>query len=207
VFGADNFPWQTTLSTGRVVAVLAFSVAAQAMTQLLVRAFYALKNTKTPFYITLVTAVIFFLISALSVKYTAWGVFGLAFALLFSSLAELLLFIVTLQRQLKSFADKAFWWPQVKMIASSFLMAIFLYLPFKILDELVFDTTRTLELIALTLTTSTIGMLVYVYFSLLFEVKELRYLTKIFSTVTRWRRLLASSKEVLVETSADSNEA
>jgi hypothetical protein len=118
----------------------------------------------------------------------------------------LILFIVALQRRLHSFADKIFWWPQLKMITSSFLMAIFLYLPFKILDELVFDTTRTLELIALTLTTRTIGMLVYVYFSLLFEVKELSYLTKIFSTVTRWRRLLASSKEVLVETSSDSNE-
>jgi putative peptidoglycan lipid II flippase len=206
VFGANNFPWQTTLSTGRVVAILAFSVAAQAMAQLLVRAFYALKNTKTPFYITLATAILFFVVSALAVRYTPLGVLGLALALLLSAFAELGLFIVFLQQKLHCFTGKDFWWPQLKMIASSFLMAIFLYLPFKILDELVFDTTRTLELIALTLTTSTIGMLVYIYFSLLFEVKELNYLSKIFSKVSRWRRLLDSSKEMLVETSVEGNE-
>ena len=206
VFGADNFPWQTTLSTGRAVAILAFSIAAQAMTQLLVRAFYALKNTKMPFYITLATVGLFFITSVLAIKYTTWGVLGLAVALLISSFTELGLFIIALQKKLGCFTSKDFLGPQLKMVASSFLMAIFLYLPFKILDELVFDTTRTLELIALTLTTSTIGMLVYIYFSLLFEVKELSYLTKIFSTMTRWRQLLGSSKEVLVETGVESNE-
>ncbi|OGJ37550.1 MAG: murein biosynthesis integral membrane protein MurJ [Candidatus Pacebacteria bacterium RIFOXYB1_FULL_39_46] len=206
IFGADNFPWQTTLSTGRVVAILAFSVAAQAMTQLLVRTFYALKNTKTPLYITLAASSLFFTISALAVAYTSWGVLGLAFSLLISAFIELILFIITLQKKLHCFTFRDFWWPQIKMISSSFLMAVFLYLPFKILDELVFDTTRTLELVALTLSTSTIGMLVYIYFSMLFEVKELNYLNKLFSTMTRWRQFLASSKEVLVETSADGNE-
>ena len=157
-------------------------------------------------YITLVTAGLFFVISGLSVHYTSWGVLGLAFALLFSAFAELILFIVALQKRLHCFTTKDFWLPQLKMIVSSFLMAVFLYLPFKILDELVFDTTRTLELIGLTITTSTIGMLVYVYFSVLLDVKELSYLTKIFSKFARWKNLLASSKEVLVEASADGNE-
>lgn len=206
VFGANNFPWQTTLSTGRVVAILAFSITAQAMTQLLVRTFYALKNTKTPFFIALAASGLFFVVSALAIHYTSWGVMGLASAILGSAFIELLLFIAILQKKLHCFSFKDFWWPQLKMIASSFLMAVFLYLPFKILDELVFDTTRTLELIALTLSTSTIGMLVYIYFSMLFEVKELDYLNKFFSTITRWRQFLASSKEVILETSADGNE-
>jgi putative peptidoglycan lipid II flippase len=185
---------------------LALSVAAQAMVQLLIRAFYALKNTKTPFYITLFASLAFFGVSALFIHYTDLEVLGLALAILISAFLELFLFIFSLQRRIHCFTGKDFWWPQLKMIFSTFLMAVFLYLPFKILDELVFDTTRTLELIALTLTTSTIGMLVYIYFSLLFEVEELRYLAKIFSKLTKWQGLLADSKEILVETSVEGNE-
>lgn len=206
VFGTDNFPWQTTVLTGRVVAILAISVTAQAMVQLLIRAFYALKNTRTPFYIACLTALVYFAIGVVAVHYTNWGVVGLAWALLISAALELTLFLVLLQGKLRCFTNKDFWWPQLKMIGASFLMAVFLYLPFKILDELIFDTSRTLELIALTLTTSTIGMLVYVYFSLLFDVKELDYLAKIFSKMTGWKGLLASSKEMIVETSLEDGE-
>ena len=85
-------------------------------------------------------------------------------------------------------------------------MAVFLYLPFRILDEVVFDTSRTLELIALTLSTGTIGMLVYIYFSYLFDVKELGYLSKVFSVFNKWRKVLPISKEILVGSSVDSNE-
>ena len=206
VFGTDNFPWQTTLLTGKAVAILAISVVAQALAQLLIRAFYALKNTKTPFYITIAASVVFFIASAISIRYTSLGVLGLAWAILIAAFLELFLFIIALHRRIHCFTKQTFWLPQMKMILASFLMAVFLYLPFKILDELVFDTTRTLELVALTVSTTTIGMLVYVYFSLLLDVKELNYLAQIFSKFARWKGLLASSKEMLVETSVEGNE-
>lgn len=206
IFGTANFPWETTVLTGRTVAILAVSVAAQAMVQLLIRAFYALKNTRTPFYISLITTVVFFCIGWVSAHWTGWGVVGLAWALLVSAFLELFLFLIVLQRTIHCFTTREFWWPQLKMIVSSFLMAVFLYLPFKIFDELVFDTTRTLELIALTITTGTIGMIVYVYFSVLFDVKEIGYLAKIFSKMTGWKGVLADSKEILTETSADGHE-
>ncbi len=206
VFGADNFPWKTTVLTGKVVAILALSVAAQAMVQLLVRAFYALKNTKTPFFITSVTVLVYFIISLVFVYATDLGVLGLAWATTISAYLELILFIVFLQPRAKCFTGSDFWLPQIKMIVSSFLMAVFLYLPFRILDEVVFDTSRTLELIALTFSTGTIGMLVYIYFSYLFDVKELKYFSRVFSIVNKWKDLLANTKEILVDTKVESNE-
>src|SRR3972149_9025825 len=116
VFGTDNFPWQATILTGRVVAILAISVAAQAMVQLLIRGFYALKNTRTPFYITLVTALIYATVSAVSAHYTRWGVVGLAWATLIAALLELALFVITLQVRIHCFTWQEFWWPQAKMI-------------------------------------------------------------------------------------------
>jgi len=82
-------------------------------------------------------------------------------------------------------------------------MAVFLYLPFKILDEVVFDTTRTVDLIALTVSTSTIALLVYLYFSILFDVKELSYFNSLIAKFGKWRPVLEDSQEVLLDSSIE----
>lgn len=206
VFGTRDFPWVTTVTTGRVVALIAISIAAQAMAQLLIRAFHALKDTKTPLYITLLNVGLYLIISYVGVFMTNWGVYGIALATSITAVTEMVALVYFLDRRVHAFTSSSFWIPQLKMIVVSFLMAVFLYLPFKILDELVFDTSRTLELIALTICTSTIGLLVYIYFSALFEVKELEFVARVVSRIDRWRGSLANSKEVLVETSVEGDE-
>ncbi len=203
IFGADNFPWQTTVMTGKVVAVIALSIVAQAMTHLLVRVFHAIKNTATPFFVTVFSVVIYLLICSYSVYFTNWGVMGLAVATTLSAIAEAALFAWLLNKKTGFLQRVDFIVPQLKMIGAGFLMAVFLYLPFRILDELVFNTSRTFELISLTIITSTIGMLVYVYFCALFEVKELRYFTHIFGALGKWRKPLSQSSEVLVNAPGD----
>jgi hypothetical protein len=89
------------------------------------------------------------------------------------------------------------------MFAASFLMAVFLYLPFRILDELVFETSRTIELIALTLITGTIGMLVYIYFAALFDIKELTFFTRMINKFGPWKKTLGQAPEVLVEATSE----
>jgi len=206
VFGTRDFPWATTLLTGRVVAIIALSVAAQAMAQLLIRAFHALKDTKTPFVITVINVVVYVIICAIAVFYTEWGIYGMALATSVTAILEATMLIYYLDKRIHAFRSKAFWLPQLKMLSATFLMAVFLYLPFRILDQLVFNTSKTLELIALTITTSTIGLLVYIYFSALFEVKELQFLVKLASGLDKWQKSLAKSKEALVETSLDGDE-
>lgn len=205
IFGAENFPWRTTVLTGRVVAVIAISIAAQAMTQLLARVFHAMKDTSTPFFVTVASVVLYVLTCAGFVYLTDWGVMGLAVATAASAFLELGLFSWLLNRRTHFFDWKELVAPQLKMAAAGFLMAIFLYLPFRILDELVFNTARTFELFLLTLCTGTIGMLVYVYFCVLFDVKELQYFMQIFKRFGSWQRPLAQTSEVLIETKSDSD--
>lgn len=206
VFGADEFPWSATVLTGRVVAIIAISVAAQAMVQLLIRGFHALKDTRTPFYITLVTVILYVTISALLVFFTDLGVLGLAIAITTTAFIELFLFLFLLNKKISFFFDKSFYIPQIKIISSSFLMAVFLYLPFRVLDELVFDTTRTFELISLTIVTGTIGMLGYAYFSTLFDVKELQHFASMLKSLGKWRKTIDKTSEVIVETSVEGDE-
>lgn len=205
-FGAQDFPWPTTVLTGWVVALMAISIAAQALTQLLIRAFHALKDTRTPLYITVITVVLNVAFYYVSVFHTNWGVLGMAGGIVAAAIVELIMLLFLLDKRINAFTKKVFWFPQVKMLAASFLMAVFLYLPFKILDEVVFDTSRTIELIALTISTSTIGMLVYIFFSAIFEVKELQFLTKMLSSFSPRPKWMSKTKEVIMETSVEGDE-
>lgn len=206
VFGTYNFPWWATVLTGKIVAIIALSITAQAMVQLLIRAFHALKDTKTPFIISLICTGSYLLVSYLSVYVYNWGVLGLGAAISVAAFLELALFIFFLQKRLQCFSDKSFVFAQLKMILASFFMAVFLYLPFKILDEVVFDTSRTIDLIALTISTGTIALLVYSYFAFLLDIKELFYFKAILQKFGRWREPIKGTDEVLLDSSIENDE-
>lgn len=206
VFGSRDFPWQTTLLTGRVVGIIAISIAAQAIVQVLIRAFYALKNTRTPFFITCLTVGFYVVVNCFFVFVLQIGVIGMGLAITLTAFIEMFLFLYFLNRKVGGVMSKAFWIPQAKMLIASFLMAIFLYLPFRILDQLVFNTSRTIELLLLTLSTSTIGMLVYIYFAMLFDVRELYILKDILNKIGSWKKILSQTEEVLLESSVSNDE-
>lgn len=208
IFGAHNLPWKTTLATGRVVAILAISVTAQAMVQLLVRAFHARKNTKTPLFLTAVSVGFYLLFNLWFVFIFGWGTIGIGVATTLAALIELALFLLVLDSQIeKPLLNREFFIPQIKMLLASFCMAVFLYLPFKIFDQLIFNTSKTIELIILTVTTSTIGLLVYLYFSALLGVKELRLVRKLLDSAIKWQRPLAKAPEMIAQTTSQETAA
>ncbi len=203
VYGVTNFPWSATLLTGKLVAIVALSIAAQALVQMFLRAYYAMKDTKTPFYVTAIDFVLYALLSAYFVFYTSLGVIGIAIAITITAYVECLIFLGLLNKKIPGILGVSLWLPQLKIGIASFLMAVFLYLPFKIFDELVFDTTKTIELIGLTISTSTIGMIVYLYFAALLDIKELILFKKIFSSFSQSIKNLAKTPEVIVESSGE----
>lgn len=206
VFGVVDFPWSATLTTSRLVAVIAISITAQALVQLLIRAFYALKDTRTPLYVSLFDLGLYFFLCLILVFSLQLDVMGIAIATTLTAFSEFLLLLILLDRKVRGFARKEFWIPQLKMITASFFMAVFLYLPFKILDELVFDTSRTIELIGLTITTGTVGMLVYIYFAALLDIKELTLISHVAYSLDKWRNPLVASKEVLLDSGSDADD-
>lgn len=207
VYGAKNFPWDATLTMSKIIGIIAISIFAQAMVHLLIRSFYALKDTRTPLWIALFNLFLYIAISWVAIFVFNSNVFALALATMITAFTEVLLFMILLEIKVRHlFFEKSFLMAQSKMMIASFLMAVFLYLPYKILGEIIFDTSRTVELVALTISTSTIGVLVYLYFSVIFEVKELSYLSQLITKFGRWRQPLVDSKEVLIKTEGESGD-
>jgi putative peptidoglycan lipid II flippase len=193
-FGAKNFPWGDTVLTGRIVGILALSVSAQAVTHVLVRGFYALHDTRRPFFVSLLSMCVGVLIGGYVTYFTDFELLGLAAGITATGWFEAL-FLFTLLSMKVRFSMKDVVLPQVKMLFAAVLMAFGLYFPMKALDLVVIDTTRTLGLLVLTGVVSLIGMIVYLFLAWVLRLEELQIVKNLWGRMDGWRKNLARSEE------------
>lgn len=78
ILGSGKFDWNDTKRTAITLGFFSISLLAQGLIPILARAFYALKNTRTPMYISIVTAI--FGIAFAYPLARSFGVAGLALA-------------------------------------------------------------------------------------------------------------------------------
>ena len=180
-----------------VFGARAFPIAPQATNHLLTRAFHAKKNTRTPLIISLVTITFFCITAYISTNKFNLGIIGITSSLSLSNLLNFLILITLINRKVGSFKITI---PLIKMIFVSFLTAISLWYPMRLLDQFVFDTTRTFPLILLTIIVSLIGFSVYLLLSFLFKVDQLKHFLSLTKKIGNWRKLLTQTDEV-IETS------
>ena len=172
IFGAKHFPWIATLTTARILALLAPAIATQAVIQILIRSFYAMHNTKTPLYISSASLVVTVLSSYYFINYTSLGVSGLAISDSLGNIIQCFGLIYFFNQIvdgdfLKTIISKA-----MKPIISSLIMAVVLWGSLKLLDLFVLDTTRTVNLVILFVFTSTVGLIAYLSSSIILKTEE-----------------------------------
>ncbi len=195
-YGADRFDWSATVDTGLTLAYFALSVTAQSLIYLFARAFYAQKDTRTPFVISLVSTVLNLILAWYFIRIQNYSIYFLALAAsisyIFSGLA------------LAFFLDRKIHLPKTrlildggKIVIASIITGIALYLPIKLLDQLVFDTTRTLNLLALTSIASILGLSVYVFLTWLLDIKEAYYFFEVIKKFGYRNKILKNIGETI----------
>ncbi|MEK7598604.1 MAG: murein biosynthesis integral membrane protein MurJ [Patescibacteria group bacterium] len=104
VLGAGKFDWEDTILTFQALGIFALSLFAQGTIPLLARAFYALHDTKTPFYIALVTEVVS--IGAVLLLIGRFKIIGLAIAFSLAAVIQMLLLLFVLRSRFDNLDDK-----------------------------------------------------------------------------------------------------
>lgn len=184
LYGArETFDWPATVSTGLTLAAFALSMSAQALIYLLARAFYAQHDTRTPFITTTISVIVNIAISYIFITQLKLPIPFLALSF---TIAQWLAFLLQL-----AWLDRKIQLPKSEMIVSiakislaTFVMGVSLYIPIKLLDQLVFDTTRTINLLILTGIASAAGLISYIFVTWLLDIKE-SY--AIFAVIKRFR--------------------
>lgn len=197
IYGAAQFDWAATVLTGRTLAFFGISIFAQGLSYLVSRGFYALHDTKTPLIVGSLTTITMVLISAAFIFIYDFGIEAVALAFSIGSVLNFLIMFIILDKKTGGF-DRL---PLVKTVAKIFLASGFtafaLYIPIKLLDQLVFDTTKTINLLLLTGISSFAGLSLYLFLTWLFEVKEASMFISLFKKLGDWKQVLTKSEETI----------
>lgn len=179
VYGVSNFPWEATVKTSYALAFFSISIFAQSIVYLLTRAFYALKDTFTPVKVSFVTIVLNVSLSVFFVRFLGLGIWSIALAYSITSFLDMIFMFLLLSKKLGGFKVERVMVPFTKISYASVFMGISLYAPLKYLDELVLDTTRTINLIILTAIAVSAGIASYLFFTWILKVEEIELLYRL----------------------------
>ncbi|MEK7577307.1 MAG: murein biosynthesis integral membrane protein MurJ [Patescibacteria group bacterium] len=198
VFGASQFDWAATVATGMTLSAFSISLFAQAIVQVLARAFYALYDSKTPVMIGIASVLVNSLLSILFVMYYKWPVWSLGVSASVASIVNALLLLYYLNRHVKGFISKMLLVPSLKMVLAALVTGVALYIPIKLLDQLVFDTTRTFGLLLLTGLTAFVGFSTYVFLSWVMGVEQVQSLLRLVRRVGNVRGMFLEPVQEVV---------
>ncbi len=196
-YGADKFDWPATVLTGHILAFLSCSIFAQALIVLLYRAFYALHNSFIPLVVSAFATILLIVLGYFFVIIQGMGIQSIALAFTFANIVQLIILFVLLIKKVGGFPKGLLFFTPIKIIVASFFTGIALYVPIKLLDQLVFDTTHTINLIFLTGISSFIGLSFYLFLTWLFNVKEATTFLLIFKKIGNWKEILGKSDEAI----------
>lgn len=104
VLGTGKFNWEDTTLTFQCLGIFALSLFAQSVVPLLARTFYALQNTKTPFYIALVSEAVNILAVILLIG--KYQILSLVIAFSLASTVQMLLLLFALRFKLDNLDDR-----------------------------------------------------------------------------------------------------
>lgn len=201
VFGASQFDWEATVLTGLTLANLSIGLSAQAISLLLVRGFYALKDTKTPVIVSLIVVSINIILSVYFINVLKLDVWSIGFANSISAITSAILLFWMLHFKVGKFNLKQVLVPLGKILMATIIMGVALYIPIKLLDQVIFDTTRTINLLILTTISASFALSVYFLLVWFLRVRELKTYADLIKRAAKFQTKLRS-KEILPETGA-----
>lgn len=196
IFGASQFDWEATVLTGKTLAYLSIGLAAQSISLLLVRGFYALKDTRTPVVVSLVVVILNIILSVYFITVLRLDVWGIGLANSIAAVVSSFLLFIFLHFRIGKFNLSAVFIPFFKMLMASAVMGVSLYVPIKLLDQVIFDTTKTYNLLILTGLSSIFALSVYVLLVWFLKVRELKTFVELLRKIGRLQGKL-ESKELI----------
>jgi len=183
IYGGQRFDWTGTVLTAETMSFFAFSLPFHSCYYFLTRCFYAAQNSRTPFIVSICSIAGNAILSYIAVGYMELPVWSLGLTFSITIILQTLALIFLLHIQLGGLLLKIFF-KELTKISIAVLMALMVMYPSqRILDGLIFDTSRTINLVLLMITTGTIMTTVYLIACWLLDASGLFLITRLLSKV------------------------
>jgi putative peptidoglycan lipid II flippase len=171
-FGARQFPWSATLLTAKTLAYLTPAIVSQAVIQILIRAFYAFHDTRTPLKISLVSLIVNISTSYLMVNFTDMGILGLAISASLGNVTQCIGLFYVFVKTVDGGGWAQTYWHYSKIILASFFMGVVSWICLQVFDSFVFDSSRTFNLIAISTISVILSIVAYYFMASWLRISE-----------------------------------
>ena len=172
ILGSGKFGWDDTKRTALTLGFFSISLLAQGLLPILARAFYALKNTRTPMYISIVTAIV-----GIAFGYPlarVYGVAGLALAFSIGSFVNVIILYYYLKKIYPDIWNKAVLYSFIKIAGISLIMGVAMWIAMHLAAPHV-NMNRFFGVLTQTIIALAIGFAAYFGLSYLFGLDEMKW--------------------------------
>jgi putative peptidoglycan lipid II flippase len=189
VLGAGKFDWEDTILTFQALGIFSLSLFAQSAIPLLCRSFYAIQNTKVPFFTGLFSEVVNLSLALILIG--KFGILGLVSAFSAASVVNMFLLLIILRKKTGSLNEgdimRNVWKVMIATLAMAGGIQGFKYLSAILLSRADWDVLGyaiSMETFAgvflQTLVSLLVGGILFVAVSKLLKIKELDYFMRAF---------------------------
>lgn len=187
-FGGEKFDWPATVQTAITLSYFSLSIPLHSVYYFITRCFYAFLDSKTPFFISVGSIVFNIILSLLFIFYFRLPVWSLGISFSLSIFLNVLLLLYILEKKVHGFNKGFIFLESVKILAATFISAFFSYAIMKVLDGLILDTTRTINVFLLLVIAGISYIALYIFLSWIFNVQEVYNLRRLLSKAKEYRR-------------------
>lgn len=187
-FGGQKFDWEATVLTAQTLSFFAIAIPAHAVYYFLTRCYYAVFDTKTPFYVSLLAIGINVCMSLLGVFVFHLGVWSLALAFSSSMIINVAILLILLGQKQLTLEYGLFVRQLVKILTATIIASFFVYCAMKVLDGLILDTQRSINVFLLVAGGGSAYLVIYAYVTWLLGVESISEVMKGVERVKRYRQ-------------------
>jgi len=176
IFGFGNFNWESTRWTTQALLFFTFSLVAQGLTPLVVRAFYAIHDTTTPLKIGILVMIINAVLTLTLPFRGGLGIAGVALAFSVAATVNLALLLFTLHKKIGAFdKDHKIFESFFRLIFASVILGLTAHYSLYFFDIFV-DTHTVLGLGLQTIGAIGVSGSIYLLTTYILKCEEIRYL-------------------------------
>ena len=187
-FGGQMFDWEATVLTAFTLSAFSVSVPFHSVYYFLTRCFYAVLDSRTPFFIGAGAIIINLLLSLFFILVLKLPVWSLALAFSLSMIINVILLYISFYKKIGGLDLKELIIETFKIISVSLFAGVISYYLLKLFDGLIFDTTRTINVFFLLITIFLVYFLVYLFLCWLFEIKEIYLISKLITKAKEYQK-------------------
>ncbi len=190
-FGGEKFDWPATVETAITLSIFALAIPFHSAYYFLTRCFYAFFDSRTPFLISLASIILNASISLSLILFFKLPVWSLAISFTISMTLNIVLLLYFLNKKLDGLNIMFLITESIKISIAMTLSSVMTYYLKQLLDNLIFDTSRTINVFLLLLTLSVFYFSSYLFLAWVLSVKEFILVDKIFSKVKTYQKKLS----------------